>query len=174
MPSELAARLDTLLSEDREIQAFKLLWDALEPRPSLPEAQELVAARKDALGLAIRKPSPTPDVDALCTRLMSLEPKPVALEALWDGDTHGWFVVLEALLPVPSRENARYTAHQILVLADEAGDFRLFKGAVPPWSEARLATSIGEELARRLGVPFYFASPDRPTISAPRWWDAYP
>jgi hypothetical protein len=33
------------------------------------------------------------------------------------------------------------------------------------------ATSLGQELAQTMSVPFYFRSPDTPDIDQLRWWD---
>ena len=40
----------------------------------------------------------------------------VALEALWDGDTTGWFLVLSAILPGASREHPRFTAVHLVTM----------------------------------------------------------
>ncbi|MEY9947555.1 hypothetical protein [Kitasatospora sp. GAS1066B] len=85
----------------------------------------------------------------------ALPGRPVAIEAVWDGDTEGWFVVLLALTDDPQSE------HQ-LALVRHGGDIRLFNGTVPPWPEAREAEQAGRALADHLGVRFHFPSPDRP------------
>ncbi|WP_405711557.1 MULTISPECIES: hypothetical protein [unclassified Streptomyces] len=77
----------------------------------------------------------------------------MAVEAVWDGDTRGWIVVLTAVLARPWESAA-------------LADFRI--GAAGTGEAAR----TGRELAERLGVPFRFASPDEPDEDAPRWWDA--
>ena len=171
MPPDLRAKLDTLIADEREMDAMQLLMAELKPRANLSEAEHLVSSRKRMLALPAPKP---PDVEVLWAQLTVLEPKPVALEALWDGDTQGWFVVLQAILPLPSHEHGRYTAKDLTCFVDKGGDLRLFNGSVPPWPEARHGASIGQELACRLGVPFHFASPESPDDCAPRWWDLSP
>lgn len=92
--------------------------------------------------------------EELLARAAALPEPPIAFEAYWEGDTTGWFVVLEAVL----NGNRR---HDLAAL--RAGtDYRLFVGEVPPWPEAELAKAVGAELAERYGVPFNFASPDHP------------
>ena len=57
------------------------------------------------------------------------------------------------------------------------GDIRIFNGQVPPWPEAVRPKEAGEDLAARLGIPFFFASPQHPEDRCPRWWEqsqAYP
>jgi hypothetical protein len=50
------------------------------------------------------------------------------------------------------------------------GDFRLLTGQVPPWPEAVVGEKLGDALARRFGVPFYFPSPQDPDDDCPNWW----
>jgi hypothetical protein len=90
----------------------------------------------------------------------------VAFEALWDGDSDGWYVVLSAIL----KSEDGYRAQGLGALQD-GGDMRLFNGQVPPWGEALLAQQFGEEPARKFGVPFYFPSPNHPEEDCPRWWE---
>ena len=99
-------------------------------------------------------PEKMPSREELLARAAALPEQPVAFEASWEGDTTGWFVVLEAVL----NGNRR---HDLAALRG-GSDYRLFVGEVPPWPEAELAKSVGAELAERYGVPFIFVSPDHP------------
>lgn len=94
-----------------------------------------------------------------------------AIEALWDGDTDGWFVHLVVIHRADERGETRYHDFYLGALREEAGDLRIVNGQVPPWPEAERAKEVGRELAERLGVPFYFASPDHPEDECPRWWE---
>ncbi|MFF1646970.1 hypothetical protein [Streptomyces sp. NPDC058240] len=76
----------------------------------------------------------------------------MAVEAVWDGDTRGWIVVLTAVLARPWEGVA-------------LAGFRI--GAAGTGEAER----TGRELAERLGVPFRFAGPDEPDEDAFRWWD---
>jgi hypothetical protein len=96
-----------------------------------------------------------PSREELLAKAAALEEPPVGFGASWDGDTQGWFVILYAML---SRERCRHLSR----LRGAGGDFRIFVGEVPPWPEAELAQAVGTELAERYGVPFTFASPERP------------
>lgn len=98
--------------------------------------------------------------------------KPKVIEALWDGDTQGWCLDLsvstnEFISSVPEREQKEFN---LFIWRGSGGDMRLFNGQVPPWPEAQLATLVGEELSKRLGIPFYFPSPDQPNDDYARWW----
>jgi hypothetical protein len=95
----------------------------------------------------------------------------VAIEALWDGDTTGWMVCLDAILKQPSHLHPQYTEKSLVILRGEGGDLRLFNGTAPPWPEARIASEIGHALAESRGVPFHFGSPEQPDDQAMRWWD---
>ncbi len=102
--------------------------------------------------------------------LATLEPKAagaIAIEALWDGDTQGWYVELYA---VSLGALTGYSA-AFLGAFREGGDIRLFNGEVPPWPEAGAAVRIGQQLAECLGVPFHFPSPNHPEMECPHWWE---
>lgn len=91
----------------------------------------------------------------------SLPSSPIVLEALWDGDTTGWFVCLAAI-------TADLQTHPLGAVS-LGGDIGLFNGQVPPWPEAIAAKQLGNELAERFGAEFYFPSPDHPEDDCPSW-----
>ncbi len=99
--------------------------------------------------------------DEILASVDALQSTPIAFEALWDGDSEGWFVSFSAI-------TADLQTHPLGVLSD-GGDIRLFKGQVPPWPEAVAAQQLGEELAGRFGAEFYFPSPDQPEDDCPSW-----
>jgi hypothetical protein len=107
-------------------------------------------------------PSPDEELERAKARLPAAT---VAIEAYWDGDTSGWFVVLAAVV----KGDAGYKGTSLW--CSQGNDFRLFNGQVPPWGEAGRATELGQALATPLGVPFYFPSPDHPEDNCPRWWE---
>ena len=120
-----------------------------------------------------------PSRDTIMEKASRVPCRPRAIEAFWDGDTDGWFVVLSmicqdrflGIMRGPMRE------YRLATLRGDGGDLRLFNDQVPPWPEALKASNIGSELAHQFGVPFFFASPEYPEDSCPRWWDrhsAYP
>ncbi|MER5365054.1 hypothetical protein [Streptomyces sp. NPDC002722] len=152
-PAGVRERIDELVLAGRNIQAVGVMRESgVEPRPELHECVEVLDGRHRAL--ADRMPPPArPDVDTMAAAARALPRGPVAVEAVWDGDTWGWIVVLTAVLAGP---------WESVVL----GGFRI--GAAGTGEAAR----TGRELAERLGVPFRFASPDEPDEDAPRWWDA--
>jgi hypothetical protein len=84
---------------------------------------------------------------------------PKAIQAYWDGDTHGWFVILAAV------------DERVIAVIREGGDIRLFDGTVPPWPEAVLAKQVGEEIAARFGIPFWFPAVDHPEDDAALYED---
>jgi len=109
--------------------------------------------------------SDVPTAQALIERTMQLG-QPAAFQALWDGDSGGWMVCLQAVFA----SDATYTASNLATLRF-GGNERLFEGTVPPWPEARVANEIGEALARHFGVPFWFPSPNEPETDCPAWWE---
>lgn len=93
----------------------------------------------------------------------SLDASPIAFQALWDGDSAGWFICFSAI------------THdgQVHPLGgfSEGGDIRIFNGQVPPWPEAIAARQLGHELAEQYGAEFYFPSPEHPEDDCPSWQD---
>jgi hypothetical protein len=107
-----------------------------------------------------------PTVEGVLAAIESSGASPQAVEAFWDGDTEGWFVVLSAACVVPP-SNEPVDLH--LGMICHGGDIRLFTGDVPPWPEAVSAQSLGHAVSARLGIPFYFPSPMHPEDACPRW-----
>jgi hypothetical protein len=85
------------------------------------------------------------------------------LEALWDGDTVGWF--LELFLTVKSAAGSESRA--LVATLRYGSDIRLFNHQVPPWPEAIVAKELGERLQRDSGCSFWFPSPDDPDNDNP-------
>ncbi len=143
----------------------------LEPKPGLYEAQDLVVRRLQWLteygGV---NTEPTVTVADLLDRARAIAAPVAAIEAIWDGDTQGWFVELLAIVERAGPRHPRYDEVS-LALIRHGGDIRLFNGTVPPWPEAVTATEHGRALSQALSVPFHFASPSTPDDQAPRWWD---
>lgn len=104
--------------------------------------------------------------EQVLARVLTLPAQPVAIEALWDGDTQGWYVYLSAVLAT----KAGFEGYSLGSFKD-GGDIRLFNGQVPPWSEALQAQAIGTEIAEKFGIPFYFPSPNHPEDDCPHWWE---
>ena len=96
-------------------------------------------------------------------RLSHLSDTVVAIEALWDGDSSGWFVFLCAV-------TSDGGSHHLTTISD-GGDIRLINGEVPPWPEAEAARHMGTRLAAQFNVDFYFPSPSHPEDRCPRWID---
>jgi hypothetical protein len=115
-------------------------------------------------------PSPDNSVEAILTRFAALPQLPTAVEALWDGDSSGWYLVILALLEQQTLPPPHYSEHQLAILQGDNGDLRLFNQQVPPWPEAQLAQQVGIVITAQYGVPFYFPSPHYPEDDCPRWW----
>ncbi|MEU2839775.1 hypothetical protein ABZ776_22115 [Streptomyces sp. NPDC007076] len=151
-PAGVRERVDELVLAGRDIQAVHAMRESgIEPRPGLHLCMGVLTGRHHALADRM-PPPPRHDVDTLVAAAGALPRAPVAVEAVWDGDTQGWIVVLTA---VPARP------WEGVALAD----FRIGEAGTGE------AVRTGRELAERLGVPFRFAAPDEPDVDAPRWWD---
>lgn len=101
--------------------------------------------------------------EEILTKLQVLDALPVAFQALWDGDTTGWFIRFSAV----TQDGQTHPLGGF----SEGSDIRLFNGQVPPWPEALAAQQLGRELASRYGAEFYFPSPDYPEDDCPAWKD---
>lgn len=157
LPGEVQAEIDTLVVQRRKIQAVQAIRDALqEPQPGIYECMDLVAERFAELGERFTR-SPTAPLDPaeLMTKVQALPREPAAIEARWDGDGEGWMICLLVVTLEPETEHN-------LALIQHGTDVRLFNGEVPPWPEALEASRVGGVLAEQLGIPFYFASPEKP------------
>lgn len=86
---------------------------------------------------------------------------PLALEALWDGDTTGWYLHLNAILPGASREHPRFTAVRLIMMEG------------PGHLMGEVALEIGQVAEERWKCPLYFPSRAY-SLDEPRWWDAHP
>jgi hypothetical protein len=87
--------------------------------------------------------------------------KPLAFQALWDGDSDGWMLKISAVLEDGT------TAY--LGWLRFGGDLRIFNGQIPPWPEADFAKEMARELMEIYGGEFYFPSPHHPDIDCPEW-----
>ena len=119
-----------------------------------------------------------PTQQELIKKASQVPSAPIAIEAFWDGDTDGWYIILTMIYHHNSQENSRrFKEYDLACMRGSGGDLRIFNGLTPPWPEAQFATQVGEELAKKFGVPFFFASPNYPEDDCPRWWErdkAYP
>jgi hypothetical protein len=170
LPQEVRERIDAELRRRRVLPAIVLMRaeGGLEPTPGLHEAQAVVLERFGWLaGQGLVEPEPKVELSQLIT---AIERPVAAVEAVWDGDTQGWFVRLVAIVQRPSRHHARFD-EVTLALFRRGGDIRLFNGEVPPWPEAVEADKMGRAVASSLGVPFHFTDPDAPDVELPRWWN---
>jgi len=151
-----AAELDRFVREKRLIAAIVHLRK-VRSGLSLPDAEAIVNARLAALGISLAPALPT--LVELREEVASLAQRPLAIEAVWDGDTvHNWFVIVVAIVPDAASPRGM-TERRLAPLVGTHGD---------PGAHA---TTLGGALARELGVPFFFASPSKPDDQAPRWWD---
>jgi hypothetical protein len=174
---ELRAQIDELLCARKLLPAIMLLRreGGLQPPLGLYEAQDLLVDRRVELnrqGLVEPEPPP-PTTEQIIAEATAITAPVAAIEALWNGDTQGWYVCLVAIVRRPSRHNDRFDEVPLTVLRN-GGDIRLFNGQAPPWDESEQATEQGRAVAQRLGVPFHFTSADTPDIDLPRWWDTTP
>lgn len=105
----------------------------------------------------------------ICDSVAAFERVPDAVQAIWDGDSSGWMVRIEAVWKM----GRACESNCLAVLRDQGGDLRIFNGDVPPWSEAIVAREAGKLIEGELGIPFYFRSPEEPEDDCPDWIDGH-
>jgi hypothetical protein len=101
------------------------------------------------------------DVTAQVERLPRL---PDAIEAVWDGGSRNWSVVLLAVTAEPRLEAA-------LTVIRPDGDPRVFDPGAPLRVVVD-ANAIGQFAADRFGIPFRFVNRDSLRAAADRWLDS--
>jgi len=105
LPNELRSRIDELIADDRKLPAIVAIRDTLDqPCPGIYECMDLLAERYAELDQLWFRPSPPLDIDVLARQVAALPHPPDAIEALWDGDSGGWFVCLVAVTLRPKFE----------------------------------------------------------------------
>lgn len=104
----------------------------------------------------------------LTNKIRSARGKPVCIQALWDGDTSGWFLILSVVLKTGVLFNKKFE-EMYLTTIKKGGDIRIFNGEVPPWPEAVIAQDIGKRLTKEFSAEFFFPSPNQPDDECPNW-----
>lgn len=103
-------------------------------------------------------------------KIEQIKGTPIAVEAQWDGDTQGWFLMMFVIVKTKNRiwEHSKIQTYHLgnLSLGD---DIRVFNGTVPPYPEAILAEEIGNKLSEKYKLEFFFPSPINPDDDCPRW-----
>jgi hypothetical protein len=96
--------------------------------------------------------------------------KPRVLEALWCGDTNGWFL----LLYVTTQSGWLFKTKKRHLIGDItlSNDIRLFTNEVPPWPESVLAKEIGATAVAKYRLIFYMPS-EEPDEDCPSWADRH-
>ncbi|MDX1959271.1 MAG: hypothetical protein SFU98_11900, partial [Leptospiraceae bacterium] len=101
--------------------------------------------------------------------ILRFSKNPVAFEALWDGDTSGWFLDLFVVFE-GDNDSEKYYSKSIYILTFGT-DMRVFQTENPFWSESTVAKLIGEEISKSFNIPFWFPSPDEATSECPHWFE---
>ncbi|MBT9394933.1 hypothetical protein KLP40_17340 [Hymenobacter sp. NST-14] len=111
-----------------------------------------------------------PDItsfDSLDYALQQVSGKPTVLEALWDGDTQGWYLCLSVYVKRgiwPLQRTERHPLGTVTL----GNDLRLFSGQVPPWPEAEFVKTFVEQTHGTYGLTLYLPS-EEPDLDCPRW-----
>ena len=110
--------------------------------------------------------------DILDSEIQKVSGRPTVLEALWDGDTQGWFLILNLYTETGKFIWKKETSQQLGIVRF-GGDIRLFNGEIPPWPEAELAKECGQKATEKYGLTFYFPSDTEPDHNCPSWTERH-
>ncbi|SHL38197.1 hypothetical protein SAMN05444266_103143 [Chitinophaga jiangningensis] len=105
--------------------------------------------------------------EVLDNRISRAGGKPTVLEALWDGDTNGWFLIVSLYTEIGTLFSKKQEVLQLGTVSF-GGDIRLFTGEVPAWPEAALMKEWGQKASEKYGLTFYFPS-EEPDDDCPDW-----
>jgi len=114
--------------------------------------------------LAIQKGIEDASFENFKAKILTLAGRVACIEAIWDGDSNGWFIVMS----VVTENDSTFAEHELGRIS-HGSDVRLFTGKVPPWPEALQAIDVGTQLADHFGCEFYFPSPNEPDESCFSW-----
>jgi hypothetical protein len=171
LPLAARERVDAALRRRHTLHSIMIILEESDMAVGLVVAQAIAWERSRSLArLGEVEPEPVMTLDELLAKVAEIPDRIVAIEAVWDGETDGWFVELLAIVERTSRHHHRFD-QVVLAFLRRGGDIRLFNDQVPPWPEAVEATQHGQALAMSVGVPFYFFDPQTPNLDQPRWWD---
>lgn len=108
-----------------------------------------------------------------CETVLSIEKgTSFILQALWDGDTTGWFLVI-SLLAIDDNSRRSETEEHHIETIRYGGDIRLFNGQVPPWPEVQVAQLLAEKIAQVASCQLWLPSPDEPDDDNPSYFDRH-
>ncbi len=96
--------------------------------------------------------------------------QPTVLEALWDGDSQGWYLLFY-LYTKPSHAFSKQATRHFLgevSVSEGMGQFTNEQWAVP-----ELAKQLGEKAIEKYNLTFYFPSPKDADNNCPKWTDRH-
>ena len=91
--------------------------------------------------------------------------KPTVLEALWDGDTQGWSLLL--YVHTIKNHASNIAERHYLGELSLGTDIRLFYGQ--SYAEIEVAKELGQKAVNKYGLTFYFPSDKAPDDDCPEW-----
>ncbi|MFI7651051.1 hypothetical protein ACIBTZ_34095 [Micromonospora sp. NPDC049460] len=176
LPEQVRAGVDDLICRRSKVSAAALVREGAGPAGpvSIPDALRVVEERGCELMALGRVDPPSPPVPAsrLIEQARTITDPVVAIEALWDGDTARWGVLLLAIVHRPSARHPQFDEQELTFV--DGRDAPAFTGTVPHMPAAAEATHKGSAVAHDLAVPFSFLDPEASLVDPPRWWDSQP
>ena len=108
--------------------------------------------------------------DKFLDKINSFDGIPKVIEALWDGDTTGWFLVMYVIFE-KKKLLTKYTSREQIGVIRKGSDIRLLQSKVPPYPESEIANRIGKYFHELYETEFYFPSPIHPDDDCPSYYE---
>jgi len=108
--------------------------------------------------------------DILDDEIKKVRGKPTVLEALWDGDTQGWYLLLFIYKVSGHLFLKKESRHFLGVVSvtDEMEDYVNDK-----WTVAEFASYLGKKAKEKYNLVFYFPSEKDPDSDCPKWTERH-
>ncbi len=103
--------------------------------------------------------------EELDIKIQRIGGNPTVLEALWDGDTQGWFLML--YIHITENSISNLAQRHYLGTISLGTDIRLFNGE--SYTEIGVAKELGQKAVDKYGLIFYFPSDKAPDDDCPEW-----
>jgi len=108
--------------------------------------------------------------DILDNKIKQIGGRPTVLEALWDGDTQGWYLLLYLYTKSGSIFKKKETRHFLGEVSISEGMEHFTNGK---WTISELANQFGKQAIEKYKLTFYFPSQEDADDDCPKWTEKH-